>query len=66
MNMGLTYANIELVNGDDFTDTRRGRIGEDEVRQLTVHTMVDRGSIMLCIFGWNLIYALKNLAELSI
>ena len=47
--MGLTYANIELVNGDDFTDARRGRIGEDEVRQLTVHTMVDTGSIMLCI-----------------
>ena len=47
--MGLTYANIELVNGDDFTDARRGRIGKDEVRQLTVHTMVDTGSIMLCI-----------------
>ena len=47
--MALTYANIELINGDDFTDARRGRIGEDEVRQLTVHTMVDTGSIMLCI-----------------
>ena len=47
--MGLTYANIELVNGDDFTDARRGRIGEDEVRQMTVHTMVDTDSIMLCI-----------------
>ena len=47
--MGLTYANIELINGDDFTDARRGRIGEDEIRQLTVHTMVDTGSIMLCI-----------------
>ena len=47
--MRLTYANIELVNGDDFTDARRGRIGEDEVRQMTVHTMVDTGSIMLCI-----------------
>lgn len=47
--MGLTYANIELVNGDDLSDVRRGRIGEDEVRQLTVYAMVDTGSIMLCI-----------------
>lgn len=47
--MGLTYANIELVNGDDFTDARRGRIGEDEVRNMTIHAMVDTGSIMLCI-----------------
>jgi clan AA aspartic protease len=47
--MGLTYANIELVNGDDFADARRKRIGEDEVRQMTVHAMVDTGSIMLCI-----------------
>ena len=47
--MGLTYANIELVNGDDFTDARRGRIGEDEVRNMTIYAMVDTGSIMLCI-----------------
>ena len=47
--MGLTYANIELVNETDASDFRRGRIGEDEVRQMTVHAMVDTGSIMLCI-----------------
>ena len=47
--MGLTYANIELINGDDFGDARRGRIGEDEVRNLTIHAMVDMGAIMLCI-----------------
>ena len=47
--MGLTYANIELVNGDDLTDVRRGRIGEDEVRQMTIRTMVDTGSVMLCL-----------------
>jgi clan AA aspartic protease len=47
--MGLTYANIELVNGDDFTDARRGRIGTDEVRNMTINAMVDTGSIMLCI-----------------
>lgn len=47
--MGLTYANIELVNGDDISDFRRKRIGEDEIRQMTVHAMVDTGSIMLCV-----------------
>jgi clan AA aspartic protease len=47
--MGLTYADIELVNHTDSEDFRRKRIGEDEVRQITVHAMVDTGSIMLCI-----------------
>ena len=47
--IGLTYANIELLNGDDLTDARRGRIGEDEVRQVTVRTLVDTGSVMLCL-----------------
>jgi clan AA aspartic protease len=47
--MGLTYANIELVNQTDAEDYRRKYIGEDEVRQITVHAMVDTGSIMLCI-----------------
>jgi clan AA aspartic protease len=47
--MGLTYANIELVNFSDAEDFRRKRIGEDEIRQMTVHAMVDTGSIMLCI-----------------
>jgi clan AA aspartic protease len=47
--MGLTYANIELVNGDDITFAKKGIIGKDEIRQITVHAMVDTGSIMLCI-----------------
>lgn len=47
--MGLTYANIELINADDLAYVRKGIIGEDEVRQITVLAMVDTGSIMLCI-----------------
>jgi clan AA aspartic protease len=47
--MGLTYANIELRNADDLAYVRKGLIGEDEVRQMTVHAMVDTGSIMMCI-----------------
>jgi clan AA aspartic protease len=47
--MGLTYANIELRNADDLAFVRKGIIGDDEVRQMTIHAMVDTGSIMLCI-----------------
>ena len=47
--MGLTYANIQLQNGGDAEDFRRGRIGEDEVRQLEVHALVDTGSVQLAI-----------------
>ena len=47
--MGLTYANIQLQNGADIEDFRRGRIGEDEIQQLDVHALVDTGSIMLAI-----------------
>lgn len=45
----MTYANIELRNADDLAFVRKGLIGEDEVRQMTIHAMVDTGSIMLCI-----------------
>ena len=47
--MGLTYANITLQNAHDEGQFRRGQIGEDEIRQITIHAMVDTGSIMLCI-----------------
>ncbi len=47
--MGLTYVNIELVNAGDETLVLRGHIGEDEIRQITVHALVDTGAIMLCI-----------------
>jgi clan AA aspartic protease len=47
--MGLTYANIQLVNPFDEDQARRSNIGEDEIRQITVHALVDTGSIMLCI-----------------
>ena len=47
--MGLTYANIELQNAQDEGQFRRGQIGEDEIRQITIHAMVDTGLIMLCI-----------------
>lgn len=47
--MGLTYANIQLQNGGDVEDFRRHRIGEDEIREIEVHALVDTGSVQLAI-----------------
>lgn len=47
--MGLVYANIELSNSVDVGMCKRGIIGTEEVRQMTVHAMVDTGSVMLAI-----------------
>ena len=47
--MGLTYANIQIQNGDDAADFRRHRIGEDEVRQMDIHALVDTGSVSMAI-----------------
>jgi hypothetical protein len=49
MLMGLTYANIRLVNGDDDSDFQRGKIGEDEVRQFELNVLADTGSLMMVI-----------------
>ena len=47
--MELTYANIELRNAGDIEMVRRGYIGKDKIRNITVSAMVDTGSIILCI-----------------
>lgn len=47
--MGLTYADVVLKNCDDLALVRKFEIGEDEVRTMTVHALVDTGSISLCI-----------------
>ena len=47
--MGLVYAAIELLNGDDLAMVRRYKIGEDEVRRMHVNMLVDTGSYNLCI-----------------
>lgn len=47
--MGLIYANLELINGDDLALARRHIIGEDEVRRMHVSALVDTGSYMLAI-----------------
>ena len=47
--MGLVYAAIELVNGEDLVLARRHIIGEDEIRRMPVNILVDTGAHMLAI-----------------
>ena len=47
--MGLVYADITLINGDDLALLRRYKIDEDEVRKMQVTMLVDTGSYNLCI-----------------
>ncbi len=47
--MGLVYAEIELINGDDLAMVRRKMMGKEEVKRMKVSALVDTGAIMLCI-----------------
>ena len=47
--MGLIYAEIELINGEDIALARRHIIGEEEVKSMRVTALVDTGSYMLAI-----------------
>ncbi len=47
--MGLIYADIELINGDDLAMVRRKYMDIDEVKSMHVEMLVDTGSIYLCI-----------------
>jgi clan AA aspartic protease len=47
--MGLIYADIELINGEDLTLARRHIIGEEEIKRMNVSALVDTGALMLCI-----------------
>lgn len=47
--MGLVYAEIEIINGEDIALARRHVIGEEEIKRITVNALVDTGSYMLAI-----------------
>jgi len=47
--LGLIYAEIELINGDDLAFARRHIIGEEEIRRMKITALVDTGSYLLCI-----------------
>ncbi len=47
--MGLVYADIELINGDDLALAHRHIIGEEEIKRMRVSMLVDSGAYNLCI-----------------
>jgi len=47
--MGLIYAQITLINGEDITLAKRHIIGEEEIKQMTISMLVDAGAYNLCI-----------------
>jgi clan AA aspartic protease len=47
--MSVVYTEITLKNTGDESDVRRGRIKEEEVRQVTVKALVDTGAWTLII-----------------
>lgn len=47
--MGLIYAEIELINGEDLVLARRNIIGKEEIKRMRINALVDTGSYMLAI-----------------
>jgi clan AA aspartic protease len=47
--MGLVYAKIELISGDDLALNRRGFLPQDRIKRLNVDALVDSGAYMLVI-----------------
>ncbi len=47
--MGLTYADIELINADDLALARKSIIGQDEIKRLHSAMLVDGGALNLRI-----------------
>src|SRR5690606_7326539 len=47
--MGFVYAEVKLTNGADALDAKRHIIGEEEVRSITITTLVDTGCVRLAI-----------------
>lgn len=47
--MGLVYADIELINGDDLALARRHYLSEEDIKRMNVSALVDSGSYMLAI-----------------
>jgi clan AA aspartic protease len=47
--MGLVYAEIELISVDDLVLNRRGFLPEDKIKRMLVNALVDSGAYMLVI-----------------
>jgi len=47
--IGLVYAEIELISGDDLALNRRGFLPKEQIKRLNVNALVDSGAYMLVI-----------------
>lgn len=47
--MGLVYAEIDLISVDDMVLHRRGFLDKRKIKQVRVDALVDSGAYMLCI-----------------
>ncbi|MDI9365360.1 MAG: retroviral-like aspartic protease family protein [Flavobacterium sp.] len=47
--MGLVYADITLINGEDLILAKRNIIGEEEIKEMTVSMLADSGAYMMAI-----------------
>jgi len=47
--MGLIYADIELINGDDMALARKYFLGEEEIKRMHFSMLVNSGGYNLCI-----------------
>ncbi len=47
--MGLVYADITLINGEDLILAKRNIIGEEEIKHMTVNMLADSGAYMMAI-----------------
>jgi clan AA aspartic protease len=48
-NMGLVYADITLINGEDVMLAKRNIIGKEEIKEMTIKMLVDTGAYMMAI-----------------
>src|SRR5262245_13451588 len=48
-NMGLVYADIELLSGEEWAASRSGRLAKKQVKRERVRALVDTGAYMLVI-----------------
>ncbi|MCP9495846.1 MAG: clan AA aspartic protease [Pyrinomonadaceae bacterium MAG19_C2-C3] len=47
--MGLIYAEVEIINGGDLELVRRGVTTDENTRRMTVTMLVDSGALMMAI-----------------
>lgn len=47
--MGFVYADVKLTNSIDMADAEKHLIGEEEIRSMSITTLVDTGCVRLAI-----------------